>query len=266
MSELELDDATLYYEEHGTGEETILFSHGLLLDHRQYDAQIEHFSDDYRCIVWDHRGQGRSSVPDTPWIDMETLYLDALALIEELEAVPCHVVGLSMGGFVGLRLAARRPDYVESLTLMDTRAGPEDDDNIFEYRILNGLARWIGIQWVVDRVMPILFGETFMRAEGMRERRERWRRRIASRDHSIYKAVEGVIYRPGIQRELGTIEAPTLVLHGEEDEVIPPRIGRRLARRLPDATFELIPAAGHCSSIEQPEIVNDALEAFLESH
>ena len=70
-----------------------------------FRAQIAALREDYRCIALDWRGQGDSPPTDSGF-DMDTLSLDAIALIEELVGAPVHYVGLSMGGFVGQRIAA----------------------------------------------------------------------------------------------------------------------------------------------------------------
>ncbi|MBF6592693.1 MAG: alpha/beta hydrolase [Ktedonobacterales bacterium] len=98
-----VNGARLYYEEHGAGPETILFAHGLLWSGRMFDAQVAALRDRYRCVTFDFRGQGQSEVTRGGY-DMETLTEDTAALIATLGAAPCHFAGLSMGGFVGLRL------------------------------------------------------------------------------------------------------------------------------------------------------------------
>ena len=97
MPTLPINDTELFYRQEGSGAESIVFSHGLLFDHRQYEAQIDVLSRKYRCIAYDHRGQGSSADARSPQIDMETLYLDVVELIEQFDAAPCHFVGLSMG-------------------------------------------------------------------------------------------------------------------------------------------------------------------------
>lgn len=264
MPTLPLDDTELYYTQVGQGDATIVFAHGLLFDHRQYDAQLDVLSDEYRCIAYDHRGQGESARARPPIVDMETLYLDAVRLVEQFDAAPCHFVGLSMGGFVGLRLAARRPDLVESLVLADTRAGRESSEHIPRYERLTFVARWIGVEHVVDRVLPLMFGETFLNDPDRAGVRATWRNRLAALPKSIYRAVNGVLYRPGVEPELDEIDVPVLVLHGEEDRAIPIEVGRALADRIDGASFEGIPNAGHLVSIERPELVTERIANFLE--
>src|SRR5450631_2933186 len=102
MPTLDVDGVELHYDERGQGP-AVVFSHGLLWSGAMWDAQVASLSSGYRCIAYDHRGQGRSSTSPVPY-DMERLTADAATLIEKLGAAPCHFVGLSMGGFVGARL------------------------------------------------------------------------------------------------------------------------------------------------------------------
>jgi len=80
MPIISVNGAALYYEEHGTGPEIIVFAHGLLWSCRMYDAQVALLKERYRCVAFDFRGQGQSEVTRSGY-DMETLYVDAVALI-----------------------------------------------------------------------------------------------------------------------------------------------------------------------------------------
>src|SRR5262245_53535714 len=116
MPTVKVNGVELFYKETGSGPETIVFSHGLMMDHSMFEAQRAVLSDQFRVIAYDHRGQGQSEETSNGQ-DMETLTTDAANLILALNAAPCHFAGLSMGGFVGLRLAARRPALLRTLTL-----------------------------------------------------------------------------------------------------------------------------------------------------
>jgi len=261
---LPINGTQLFYRDRGQGDETIVFSHGLLFDSRQYEDQIDSLKASYRCIAYDHRGQGQSTSSRSPVIDLETLYFDAVALIERLEIAPCHFVGLSMGGFVGLRLAARRPDTVSTLTLLGTRAQQEPAANLAKYRRLNRIARTLGTRPIAGRLMPIFFGDSFLSDPARSQARQAWRKRIAACQRDVYKAVNGVLYRPSIEAELQNIQTPTLILHGEQDRAIPPQAGRQLAAAISKAEFYLVPNAGHSSPIEQPNGVTERMGQFLQ--
>src|SRR4051812_42503438 len=136
MATFELDGMSLYYEDTGPGStgETIAFSHGLLWGTELFAPQIAALKARYRCIAWDHRGQGKSGSDHRDTIDMELVWQDAVQLLEAKVAGPVHFCGLSMGGFVAMRMAARRPDLVRSVILLETSSDPEPRENIARYR------------------------------------------------------------------------------------------------------------------------------------
>src|SRR5580765_1064358 len=124
MPTIHVNGVDLFYKESGSGPETIVFSHGLFMDHSMFEPQRAAFDKQYRVIAYDHRAQGQSQDPGRGY-DMDTLSEDAAALIQALKAAPCHFAGLSMGGFVGMRLGSRHPELVRTLTLMNTTATKE---------------------------------------------------------------------------------------------------------------------------------------------
>lgn len=263
MATLRVNGANIAYDDTGSGAETLVFAHGLLMSGQMFAAQVAAFSNRYRCVTYDFRGQGQSEVTAGGY-DMETLTVDAATLIEALGAAPCHFVGLSMGGFVGMRLAARRPALLRSLILLDTSAEPEP--NATKYRIMQGAARVLGTRSVAGLVMPILFGKTFMRDPARAAEREEWQRRIAA-NHRVgaTRATGGVINRRAITDELPRITLPTLILVGDEDVATVPARAKRIHALIPGSRLVTIPHAGHSSTIEAAEAVNTAMAAFLQS-
>lgn len=263
MPKLKVNDAQLHYEEHGAGPETIVFAHGLLWSGRMFDDQVNALKDRYRCITFDFRGQGQSEVTESGY-DIDTLSEDSAALIEALQCAPCHFLGLSMGGFVGMRLAIRRPALLKSLMLLETSADPEPEENIGRYRLLNFIARWFGLRLVADRVMPIMFGEKFLSDPGRREQKHEWRERmIANHRVGITRAVNGVIDRAGVDDQLDRITTPTLIVVGDQDVATVPAKAQRMHARIRGSRLVVIPGAGHTSTVEEPGAVNAALQEFL---
>ncbi len=260
---LTVNGTSLWVEDSGGDGPPLLFSHGLLMSSRMFDAQVAALQGRYRCIRWDHRGQGRSADVNARAIAIEQVTDDAVALIGALALPPVHFVGLSMGGFVGMRLAARHPARLRSLTLLDTSADAEPAENVPRYRLLNAVTRWLGIRWVVGRVMPIMFGRTFLSDPAKAADRARWRAQLARNRRSIYRAVNGVIEREVVTAELAAVRCPTLVLVGEEDVATVPAKSERIVSLISGAELRRIPGAGHSSSVEQPEAVTAALDAFL---
>ncbi|RJS14742.1 alpha/beta hydrolase [Corallococcus sp. H22C18031201] len=264
MPRLSVNGTTLYYEDTGGRGEPVVFSHGLLWSTRLFDPQVEALRSRYRCIAYDHRGQGQSAVPAMDVIDMETVYADAVALIEQLGVGPCHFVGLSMGGFVGMRLASRRPDLVRSLTLLETSADIEPPENAPRYKWLNRIARYVGLRPVASVVMRIMFGRTFLTAPEREADRALWRSRLVGNRRDIWRAVNGVIYRAGVLDELARIRVPTLVVVGEEDVATVPAKAERLHADIPGSRLVRLPRGGHSSTVEEPALVNAVLLPFLD--
>lgn len=260
---LTINGTSLWVEDSGGDGPPLLFSHGLLMSSRMFDAQVAALQGRYRCIRWDHRGQGRSGDVIGRAISIEQVTDDAVALIRTLALPPVHFVGLSMGGFVGMRLAARHPELLRSLALLDTSADAEPAENVPRYRLLNAITRWLGIRWVVGRVMPIMFGRTFLADPAKADDRTHWRAQLARNRRSIYRAVNGVIERDAVTHELAAIRCPTLVVVGEDDVATVPAKSERITSLIAGAELTRIPGAGHSSSVEQPEAVTAALAAFL---
>lgn len=264
MATIDVNGTTLYYEDTGPGStgETIAFSHGLLWNTELFAPQIAALRDRYRCIAWDHRGQGRSAADPRHTIDMELVWQDAVALLEALATGPVHFCGLSMGGFVALRMAARRPDLVRSLMLVETSGDPEPRENVGRYRMLTAIVRVAGARVVRRQASAIMFGRTFLTNPSRRDERARFEEILGAR-RDIWRAVNGVIDRAGIACELGRISARTLVVVGDEDVATVPAKAERLTAAIVGAQLVRIPRAGHSCTVEEPAAVTAALEAFL---
>lgn len=265
MPFLSIRGVQLYYEDTGGPGEPIVFSHGLLWNSHLYARQIELLKAQYRCIAYDHRGQGRSHAPPGQPIDLRTVYEDAVAFIQALGLAPCHFVGLSMGGFVGLRVAARHPELLRSLILLDTSAGSETLLSMSHYRVLAATAHWLGLRPVVDHIMSIYFGRTFLKDPSRKAEREELRSQLLQNPRDVWRAMQGVITRRGVTEELGRITTPTLILVGEEDVVTSPERAELLHRHIRGSRLVRLPGVGHMSNLEQPERVNGAIQRFLSS-
>jgi 3-oxoadipate enol-lactonase len=263
MPTLAANGVNLYYEETGTGPETIVFSHGLLWSGRMFQHQVEHLQDRYRVITYDHRGQGRSQVMPGGY-DMDTLTADALALLDGLGVERCHFAGLSMGGFVALRLAVRHPERIQSLLLMETTAQAEPAENIPRYRMLTRVVNLLGTWAVKKPVMKIMFGQSFLQDSERKEERRHWAKQLTNNRRSITKAVAGVIDRAAVPAaDLASITCPTLIMVGDEDVATVPAKAEYLNEHIAGSDLVYLPRAGHTASVEEPAAVNAAIDAFL---
>ena len=251
----------LNYQESGSGPSTIVFAHGLLMDLHLYDAQRAALSDRYRCIAYDHRGQGESS-PDGPF-DMDTLTEDAVDLIRATGSGPCHFVGLSMGGFVGIRLAARYSELVRSLVLLNSSASGERVRKQFRFRAMQAITGLFGPAPLVGQILPLMFGRSFRADPVNAVVLERWRHHLQSLPRRIVGPVGGVIGRAAVLDELAAIRCPTLVVVGDEDHTTPPAEAQRIADGVRGARLVTLPRCGHSSSVEAADEVNRLLGEFF---
>lgn len=263
MPKILTNDAQLHYEEAGSGTETIVFSHSYLADNSHFNPQIQKLKSRFRCLAFDHRGHGQSEIKKDGY-DMENLYADAVGFIEALDCAPCHFVGLSTGGFIGLRIGIRRPDLVKSLVLMDTSADDEPQEALRQYRQMLFVARWFGFWPLIGRLMPIFFASKFLNDPARIHEVKEWRRRFVSNNRlAMYKFGQGIFTRTSIYEELDKIRTPTLVVVGAEDVPQPPVNAKRIANKIPGAKLTVIPEAGHICTVEEPLAVTSAIEDFL---
>jgi 3-oxoadipate enol-lactonase len=264
VATLEVNGTTLYYEDTGPGStgQTIAFSHGLLWDTTQFATQVAALRDRYRCISWDHRGQGQSASDHREHIGIELVWQDAVRLLETLKTGPVHFCGLSMGGFVAMRMAARRPDLVRSLILVETSSEAEPLENIGRYRTLSRIVKLLGPGVVKSRVAPIMLGKTILADRARKAEVTRMVNLMGSR-RDIWRAVNGVIDRAPIHDELARIAVPTIVLVGDEDVATPHAKAERIVTAIRNARLVTIPRAGHSSPAEEPRAVTAAIEQFL---
>jgi pimeloyl-ACP methyl ester carboxylesterase len=257
MPHLSVNDCRLFYEVTGDGP-PLLFLHGLGSSTRDWQAQVPHFEDRYRVIRFDLRGHGRSAKPPGPY-SIPLFARDTVALLRHLDAGQAHVVGISMGGMVGLQLAADTDGLIRSLTVANSYVEfvPRTWQRRFQTWRRKQFIRLFGMRavgWVLSRRL-------FPRDEHDLQRTlfvERW----AENDKRAYLDAIDAIVGWSIRARLPDVTCPTLVLTAEHDYT-PPAHKRRYAERLPDARVVVIPDTHHALPAEHPDAFNAALNNFL---
>ncbi len=261
MPHVTVNGARHYYEVRGSGPATIVFAHGCLLNCRMFDCLIDALSANYRCISFDFRGQGQSEVTSGGY-ELCSLTADTTALVRLLGASPCHFVGFSMGGFVGMRMAVKYPNLLRSLTLIGTSASPEPQ--AFRFRSLCWLAWLLGPHTVSRWVMPIQFGPEFLSDLQCAQSLKFWHQQIAANSrHGAIRTTNALIRRPDYSDRVGRIRLPTLIVAGDADCATPPSEAVKLHALIPGSELVIVAGAGHAVPIEKPAEVTDALAKFL---
>ncbi|MCP2279316.1 alpha/beta fold hydrolase [Nocardia amikacinitolerans] len=244
---------------------TIVFGHGLLFGGWMFEPQIEALRSRYRCVAIDFRGQGYSA-PTPSGYDMDTLADDVVALIDHLDLAPVHYVGLSMGGFVGQRIAARRGELLRSLTLLSTSAEAQGAVHAAKFKLLALAYRLAGTGMVRDRAANLLFGPVFRASTAGEPVIAEWARRLSRSERAgIHRAIVGVADRDAILPELDRIDVPTLVVVGADDVDTPPDKAKQIADHIAGATLEIVPNCGHTCTLEQPEAITELIARFVKT-
>lgn len=267
MPTIQANGVNLFYKESGSGPETIVFSHGLLMDHTMFEPQRAAFEKQYRVIAYDHRAQGQSEDTGHDY-GMDTAAEDAAALITKLNATPCHFAGLSMGGFVGMRLAAHHPELIKTLTLMNTTANAEKLFNRVKYAFLAQMVKVFSPAPFTPIAVKELFGRSTRSIRSSAEQKQmlqEWTAKLRTRPRNIAYSLLAVMNRREFRAdELAAIHCPTLIITGGDDTAQPPRNSASLFTGIHGARMINIPGAGHSSSLEQPEAVIAAMRELLQ--
>lgn len=267
MPDIEINGRSIHYVEHGAGAETVVFSHGYLMRHQMFEAQIAPLSKNYRVIAFDHRGHGQSD-PCHDAFGIYDLVDDAAGLIDALVDGPVHFAGMSTGGFVGMRLLLRRPDLIKRLILIDTSAEAEDPQKLKRFNLLLFLVRFVGLRPLLGQVVPLMFGAPFRKDPARKAENAAWTSYIGGLGKtSVRRFGRAIFDRDDVLPALGSLEIqpPTLIIVGDEDVVTPPGKAAAMQQAIAGSTLVSIPASGHSSPVEQPDDVTRAMVDFLNS-
>ena len=253
------DSEPLHLQERGKGPPLVLL-HGFPLDGRMWASQLEELSDQYRVIVPDLRGFGRSRSNQS--FTIESLADDVHALLESIGALRCVLAGLSMGGYVALAYVKKYLSDLRGLALVDTKAEADSPQAREGRQKMIELVRTSGARAVADQMQPrMLSPDTIAhRPQQVRTLREVME---SCPPETIERALAAMRDRPDYSGILPSVAVPTLIIVGESDAITPPDQAQAMARAIPKSEVVLIQGAGHMSPLEHPEQVNQALRRFL---
>ena len=262
MATIEVNGTTLRYEDEGPRDaHAVVMSPSMFFDVRMFEAQAAALRDRFRVVRYDHRGQGESARAPREQLDMDTLSQDAAALIEALDLGRVTFVGNSMGGFVGLRLAARRPDLIASAVLMGTSADVEEQSEEMD-GLIEVLAR-DGMEPVLDGVLQFMMGDTTLTDPSRADVLADVTAMLRSRTAEYALPLHHISHRLPVLDELASITVPVVVVAGTEDHTYPPHKSQQIADGIPGATLEVMERTGHVHAKENPDAVVDVLERHL---
>lgn len=262
MPRIKLSEVSINYELDGSGE-TVALLNGLTMDVNGWIGQVGEFSKHFKVLRHDCRGQGKSDKPDMPYTH-ELLAKDLNELMDRLGIVRAHLVGISNGGMIAEVFALNYPERVSKIVLVDTtsRISPILDRT---------LDAWIaaahagGIALLFDIALPSLFAESFIEknAELIKTLKE------LSIERNTPQAVINLARgckTLNVTERLNEINKPTLIIHGEEDILIPLKHAVLLHEKIKGSTLRVIKDCGHVPPVEKPEEFNRIVIEFLEGN
>jgi len=266
MQTVDNDGVTLAYEEGGreaAEAETVVFVEGLGYGRWMWNWQVDALEEDYHLLLPDNRGTGDSDAPEGPYT-IEEMAADLEAVLEDAGVEGVHVIGASMGGMIAQAYAIGY-DRAETLSLLCSTPGGEDAVEATEetLAIMYATPEGADVRELIRYRMTPALSDGFAEAhEDLMEQIVDWRLEMDADDAARTAQATGVaMYDAGEQ--LGELSIPTLVLHGTEDRVLPVENARLLAERIPEAQLELFEGGPHLFFLEDAELVNDHLQAFL---
>jgi 3-oxoadipate enol-lactonase len=212
-------------------------------------------------IAFDHRGHGRSPVPSDPFT-IADMGADVLALLDHLELAHVSYVGLSLGGMVGMWLAAHAPDRIDRLVLICT-AAHFPDPSVYADR-----ARMVRAAGSTDPVGGVV-AQRWLTPDFVAARPEVHDALVAQvlgTSADGYAGCCEAIAAMDLRSELALIAAPTLIISGAEDQATPVALQEELAARIPEARHVVVENAAHLVSVQQPEAVNALILEHLDAH
>jgi pimeloyl-ACP methyl ester carboxylesterase len=241
----------------------VVLLHAFPIGANLWERQMGAIPPGWRLITPDLRGFGGSTELDSLGaLSMADYAEDVVDLLEELGIARAVIGGCSMGGYAVLALYQSNPELFDGLILVNSRAAADSPEGRANRRNMLALVDREGSAGVARDMMPRLLGRTTKETNPSIEANVR--RLIKQQSPvAIRSAIHRMMHRPDSTLLLARISVPTLVITGEEDEMIPVDESRRMAEAVPGASLVIIPGAGHLSPMEQPEAFNDAVNKFL---
>ncbi|NEK84987.1 3-oxoadipate enol-lactonase [Blastococcus saxobsidens] len=234
----------------------VVLSNSLGATRAMWDPQVPALAQRFRVVTYDGRGHGESPAPAGPYT-IDDLVDDVLGVLDRIGAERAHVAGVSLGGMVGMRMAAREPARVDRLAVLFSSS--KVDPQGFLDRAAQ--ARAGGTEQFAPTVVQRWLTPAY--AAEHRDLVARLEAMIAGADDEGYAACCEVVGGIDLREDLGRIAAPTLVVSGSEDPALPPPHQAAVAAGIRGAALLTVPGA-HLANLERPVEVTGALLAHFD--
>ncbi len=262
MPKTKINETGLYYELHGKGEPLVLIA-GYACDISFWQPIIESLAKNFKVLIFDNRGAGRSDSPDSTY-SIEMMAQDVVGLMDEAGFPTAHVLGHSMGGAIAQRIAYAYPTRVKKLVIVNSCAKFSAictmisdffvtlrKEGIPDERVIHGTAPWLfsasflanpnNLQQIADQMIRNPYHQSLI---GQRRQCEA----LANFDSTKW---------------MKQIKAPTLILASEEDLLCPAKDYMALAKGIADSQLFIFEDQAHVPSLERPVEFTQVVSDFL---
>ena len=266
MPHLSTNGIKIHYEDYGSGEPLLLIM-GFTVSAVGWHWNIPAFAQHFRVIAFDNRGVGQSDKPAGPYA-ASMLAKDTIGLLDALGIDKAVVMGHSMGGFIAQAMALEYPERVSKLILASTNfGGPRHVPVTPEaMAVLSDVKS--------DPLTRLRNGIVISTAPGFADREpeliQEWLDwRVANPlDMAGYQAQMGIglalmAEAAAFENKLPNVSAPTLILFGAHDKVVPPANADLLTKQIPGSQTRILPDAGHFFPLEIPEEAAQVIIEFV---
>lgn len=266
MPQARLSTHSVYHEIHGEAPgPPLLLVTGMGGSCRGWLAlQVPDFAPSHRTLIYDHRGVGESGDPGGPFSTAD-LADDAAALLDALGVERAHVLGAFMGGMVAQQVALRHPKRLERLILVGSYARPDAKRRMLleKWKAMTGAGLPLAVI-AQERMLWTLSDETLEQTDLIHPMMQGYLRdRFPMSPETFARQCDACLGHDALER-LGEIQAPTLVVCGQQDVLTPVKFARQLADGVPNAHLVTIPSAGHLVFAEAAKRFNQIVLQFLE--
>jgi len=265
MPKVKVNDIEMYYEIHGEGTPLLLIRGWGSSSQRWSPNLLKALSQQHKLIIFDNRGTGRTSKPDTKY-SIEQMADDASMLLDQINIPKAHIVGFSMGGMIAQRLSINYPEKTDGLVIAcshpggDVAPSPPKVYEVIEMMISppGGMSQ----RELWKKVMPLYSTPEHLEKHGESMLDAMLNSKtIPTPGYVMRRQLDAILEFSSVD-ELHMIKAPTLVMHGEKDAWIPVENSKVMAEKIPNAKLMLLDKSGH-AFLEQPVEMIETILGFL---
>ena len=269
MAYEKIGDVKIYYElkHQGEGKETIVFLNGVMASVSSWRAYQKMFTDrGFQVLLHDFKGQMLSEKPDGPYRFIEHAE-ETIELLKRLNVHKAHFIGTSYGGEVGMKIASHFPENVQSLTIINSVSEIDEGLRLFVEGWKNEAKRKHGESFFWTMAPTIYHSEYLTREKETLVKRGKAMNKLEEEyfDGQIH-LYDTFLNDVNMTDELWKIEAPTLIIAGEEDRLKPRKFSALMAEKIPHAEYLILPKSGHVSIFEKENELKSLLLGFVLKH